>query len=129
MFSESQLNSNPFLRKILEAQKDAGISGPLVASPSGRAHLKKQTQKGQSNLISSHSANKQTKNETVPTNAHPSKKATLATHTIQQLGQPVKPLTAVQFSKTKPTKKQVKEFLSEKLERLNNLDLDSSEDE
>lgn len=113
MFSDAVLTQNPFLKKILDAQKESGTSGIQLAQPS--------KSKATTNL-----ATRKKAEDAKPIDPKKMKEVIKKPEVIP--GQPAKPQTATQFAKTKPTKKQVKEFLTEKIDRLNNAESESDDE-
>ena len=92
MFSDAQLNQNPFLRKIMEAN----LVGSNKDKPVARSQVL---------------GEKPTKKKITPEPKH-----------IPEAKQ-----TTSQFAKTKPTKKQVREFLTERIKHFNSIESEDDE--
>lgn len=105
MFSEAQLNNSPFLRKIMENQKLAGVTGLVTAKGAPRARQ---------SVLTKPEKTKITDPAKVPK--------------FVAVPEPEKQPTAAVFAKSKPTKKEVKEYIEKKLDRLNSIDSDTEED-
>ena len=105
MFSEAQLNRSPFLRKIMENQKATGVTGLVTAKGAPRARQSVLTKPEKAKLTD---PAKVPKFVAVP--------------------EPEKQPSASVFAKSKPSKKQVKEYIEEKINRLNSIESESDED-
>ena len=106
IFTQQQLDSNPFLKKIMESQAASGNTGLVTAGRPGAYRGKKNIQA-----------------TTAPAVIDPAK----VPKKVMDVD-PEKPMTATAFAKTKPTKKQVKEYLEAKIIRLNSIESSSDED-
>jgi len=109
MFTQQQLDSNPFLKKIMEAQAASGTKGLVTAGRPG-AYRKGLSQK---NIQAT----------TAPAVIDPAK----VPKKVKMEPENGK-LSATAFAKTKPTRKQVKEYLEEKIARLSAIESSSDED-